>query len=182
MENIEGNEIWKDITGWEGQYQVSNFGRARSLDRVYIDTRGAVQNLKGKVLVGSNCNGYISIKLCYAHKAKFAFLHRMVAIEFIPNPENKPFVNHLDGNKRNCHVSNMEWATRLENARHASLTGLQKKGTQTPSAVLTEEIVAELRKLHQSGKGPSEISRLYNFKVNTVYQALMKKSWKHVSQ
>lgn len=105
-------EIWRDITGYEELYQVSNLGRVKSL--------GNDKNRKEKILKPSkNKCGYLTICLHNDNKIKNFKVHRLVAEAFIPNPENKPEVNHEDGNKENCCVSNLTWATKSENMMHA---------------------------------------------------------------
>lgn len=121
-------EIWKDIPNYEGMYQISNFGNVRSLDRVIYANKGnPKRNMfsKGKILINHVSNtGYYRAKLCKNQKRKMFFVHRLVAEAFIPNPENKPQVNHIDGNRLNNHVENLEWATMSENVLHAYNTGL----------------------------------------------------------
>jgi hypothetical protein len=103
-------EIWKNVKGFNGIYQVSNLGRLKSFK----------ENKNGRIL--SNINrqgGYLSVVLGYRGLKKYTRIHRLVAETFIPNPDNKPEVNHIDGNKQNNCVSNLEWVTRKENAAHA---------------------------------------------------------------
>jgi len=115
--NIE--EIWKDIAGYEGYYQVSNLGNVRSLDRK-IDHGLYYSTVKGKSMpIRLNKKGYPKVALTKGTVFKQPFIHRLVCIAFVPNPENKPQVNHIDGNKLNNHVSNLEWVTNLENTRHS---------------------------------------------------------------
>jgi hypothetical protein len=118
------NEIWKDVVGWEGLYEVSNIGRVRSVDR-YLghpnSPTGAFR--KGKILTPKS-KKYADIHLWRNSKYVSTHVHRLVAIAFIDNPENKPEVNHRDGNKLNNHISNLEWVTRSENLKHAAETGL----------------------------------------------------------
>lgn len=117
-------EIWKDIEGYEGIYQVSNFGRVKSLGRV-IDTKNGRTTVKGVIM--SPCGKpYLFVYLNKNHKSKYHAVHRLVAQAFIPNLENKPQVNHIDGNKTNNAVSNLEWVTQSENMLHAYRIGLEK--------------------------------------------------------
>lgn len=121
---LNGNdEIWLDIEEYVGRYQVSNFGNVRSI----IDNHGKE---KCKLKVPYPCRkGYLYVQL-FVKDAHFRdSLHRLVAKAFLPNPENKKTVNHIDGNKANNHVSNLEWATHSENLLHAHATGL-KHGQQ----------------------------------------------------
>lgn len=131
-------EVWKEIEGYEGLYEVSNFGRIRSLDRVAITySNGGTQVRKGRIRVGTvdKSTGYVKLLLCKNAVQVSYTLHRLVALAFIPNPENKPHVNHKDGNKANNHVDNLEWCTALENVQHAISTGLTlNKGADNASA------------------------------------------------
>lgn len=104
-------EIWKDIPGYEGRYQVSNLGRVKSLD--YWRT-GKAQIMKAK-----NHAGYCRVVLWKDGKAKEICVHRLVSLVFIPNPENKPYVNHIDGDRRNNKTENLEWVTAQENTIHS---------------------------------------------------------------
>lgn len=116
-------EIWKDIEGYEGYYQVSNMGRVKSLDReVRVWNRFEYTNrrLKSKIIACRiDAHGYLSVHLHKNKHCKVVEIQRLVANAFIPNPENKPQVNHIDGNKQNNCVSNLEWNTCSENMLHA---------------------------------------------------------------
>lgn len=101
-------EIWKDIEGYEGLYQVSDLGRVKS-----FATSRVLKPYRNKA-------GYLLVYLCKNGKRKTHRIHRLVAQSFIPNPENKPEVNHLDENKTNNMVSNLEWSTRKENLNHGT--------------------------------------------------------------
>ena len=118
------DEIWRDVVGYEGVYQVSNFGNVRSLDknRAYKNT---TRHIKGKILKSCNCLGYKILTLSKDNIKTNYRVHRIVAEHFINNPDNKPYVNHIDGNKKNNHFSNLEWCTRSENSLHAYKIGLQ---------------------------------------------------------
>ena len=121
------DEIWKDVVGFEGLYQVSNKGRVRGIDRVsptkcnsYKSTKGV---LKHTVITKK---GYEQVSLCDGSRNAVPHLkkvHRLVAEAFIPNPENKTQVNHKDLNKSNNCVENLEWVTPSENMQHAAKHG-----------------------------------------------------------
>ena len=105
------NEIWKDIPNYEGLYQVSNLGRVKSLDRKVLRKDGRINNIKGKMLKFYNTRGYSYVDICKNSKYKKCKIHRLVAKAFIANPNNYPSVNHIDENKKNNSVSNLEWCT-----------------------------------------------------------------------
>lgn len=116
-------EIWKPIKGYESRYEVSNFGRVKSLDRKVrrLDVKGRPSHVtvKGRILkptlsVGVT-GGYPTVKLMIDNKGKTKKVHRLVAEAFIPNPNNYPEVNHKDEDKTNNHVNNLEWCTKEYN-------------------------------------------------------------------
>ena len=113
-------EIWKDIQGYEGIYQVSSHGRVKSLN--YNKT-----GLEGILNPNNNGKGYLQVYLTKNKKSKKVLIHRLVAQAFLYKPIDKNYVNHKDGNKSNNNVNNLEWCTRSENQQHAFDTGLINK-------------------------------------------------------
>jgi len=114
-------EIWKDVVGFEGYYQVSSLGRVRSLDRVITNKRGIMTNLKGFVKkLTPDSKGYMVVTLSRNGKDTCGFVHRLVAEAFIPNKEKLPFINHKDEVKDNNNVGNLEWCTCEYNNRYGT--------------------------------------------------------------
>jgi hypothetical protein len=118
--------IWKAIKGFEGQYEVSNTGLIKSLERQVRNTQSSFRTVKEKVLTQfpSTTVDYLYIPLSQNRVSKKYTVHRIVAEAFCNNPENKPHVNHLDGNKLNNNAYNLEWVTISENHQHAWKTGI----------------------------------------------------------
>ena len=120
-------EIWRDIAEYEGIYQVSNIGNVRSLDRTIKGNLKVEHRIKGRILRQIiDHNGYSNVCLLKNGDGKTMRVHRLVANAFIPNTDNKPQVNHIDGVKTNNKVENLEWVTNQENIIHAHRTGLAK--------------------------------------------------------
>ncbi len=119
-------EIWKDVVGYEGLYQVSNLGRVKSLNHVRKNGKSGEYMQRGKILQNlTSCCKYYQVGLSKNGRVKLLTVHRLVAEAFIHNPDNKPQVNHIDGNKLNNCIDNLEWCTRSENQLRAWKNGLQ---------------------------------------------------------
>ena len=121
MLNCNNNEIWKDCVGYEGRYQVSNLGNVRSI----ANNKGTYQErlLSQRQTTTSD---YLYVNFTVKDVPTRHSVHRLVAKAFIANPSNKATVNHIDGNKLNNNVCNLEWNTYSENLKHAFATGLNK--------------------------------------------------------
>ena len=157
-------EIWKDIVGYEGLYQVSNWGRVKSLNYNKTGKEKILTPLKSK-------NGYLSVQLCKKGKIKRYLVHRLVALAFIPNddPERKTQVNHIsEFEKTNNRVENLEWMTPKENINHG--TGIQRRVKKTRNGkrskivyqyLLNGEFVKEWPSVH-------EIKRKLGFRCGNI--------------
>ena len=133
--------IWKDVEGFEGLYRVSNEGVLVSTPR--NGTKGGV------VKRYKMANGYEEYHLFKDAKLTHIYVHRLLAKYFIPNPENKPHVNHIDGNPMNNSLNNLEWVTHKENIRHAAKIGRMKSGEKHHNVKLTDREVLEIRDLYK---------------------------------
>jgi hypothetical protein len=181
-------EIWSkiDVGGfYEGLYEVSNLGRWKILPRILQTVRGKGWRLtKEKITEGSNSNGYRTIAM-KKDRIKYQIdLHILVARAFIENPENKPQVNHKDGNRSNNNVDNLEWATPKENTVHAWGTKLAiaTKGEERSTSKLTEEQVIKIRCLYKSGSYTlRELGKEFGVCKNTIVSIIQYKRWKHVA-
>lgn len=113
-------EIWKPIPGYEDYYEASSFGRIKRLSG-WRNGRWGKQRVEEKILTPHDCGrGYCQVKFCVNGVRSQPSLHRLIAEAFIPNPDNLPQVNHIDGDKLNNHVDNLEWCTCAENSQHRS--------------------------------------------------------------
>ena len=118
-------EIWRDISGCEGLYKISNYGRVMSLN---FGARNHVLSGKQRILKQPrSSSGYLHVQLYKDGKSSTKLVHILVASAFIPNADNKREINHIDGNKSNNSINNLEWVTRRENLEHAYNTGLKRR-------------------------------------------------------
>ena len=173
-------EIWKSIEGYEGCYEVSNLGRAKSLERKVKHSNGNTQKLKERILKPrSDKDGYLYVNLCKKGKVKSRRVHRLVAHAFIPNPENKPCVNHKNGVKYDNRVENLEWMTNKENSIHASKNDLMPKGYRNGNSKLTD---AKVRKIKHGHKGllQREVAVIYEVSQELISRIRLGKTWKHI--
>lgn len=165
-------EVWKDVVGYEGLYQVSNLGNVKSLKRIKSNN----QPTKEKVMKKYIGKGYYRVALYLDGKMKNKSVSRLVAQAFIPNPENKPCINHINGIKNNNQLYNLEWCTILENSQHAYNTGLT---TKTPlNFVHTSKEVAQLDKdgniikVYPSSKEASRVTGINHSSINTCARGI----------
>lgn len=179
MENQQ--EIWKDIIGYEGMYQVSNLGRIKSVPRKML-LRGKYPYIsKEYIMIGGYWNGYHIIGLKKENLApKKSFIaHRIVAQAFIPNPENKPHVNHINGIKSDNRVENLEWCTQSENIKHTYANKLMtgKSGENNYHSKLKDADIIEIRasKLKQK-----DLAVIYGISRPTVCDIIKRRTWNHL--
>lgn len=165
-------ENWKNVKGYEGLYKISDGGNVFSLR--------SNRNLKPQV----NTTGYLQLPLCVNGEKKLVCIHRLIAEHFIPNPDNKPQVNHIDGNKKNNQLDNLEWVTAHENMVHSHALGLNKslkKGINHHKNKLTENDVREIRRLYATGMiSQTSLSKKFGTNQTNIGFIVRRKIWKDV--
>ena len=165
-------EYWRDVANSDGLYRVSNKLRVRSMPRKIWIRKQFTRIVKGGILKpGIGSVGYREVRIKINGKGILKLLHRLIAEAFIPNPENKPEVNHKDGNKLNNEIENLEWVTHSEQRQHAYDTGLQigAIGSKSHTSVLTEEDIPTIRKRLIEGDSQSEIARDYGVHTSIIH-------------
>jgi hypothetical protein len=177
-------EIWKDVVGYEGYYQVSSLGNIKGVDRWVSKTVGSDIFFKGKILRQNTTRyGYMEIGLGKGKEGKKYFkVHRLVAEVFIPNPLNLPQVNHINGIKEDNRPENLEWCTAKYNMNHAVEIGLHSDGIgeNNVSAVLTENQVREIRASKKYRGYMNDLAAKYGVHKSTISLIVRRIKWKHI--
>lgn len=157
VKDLDG-EVWKPISGFDG-YMVSNLARIKRLGRVQPNVHNTKSIRGEKLLKYSSKKEYPHVPLFIGQERKYKLVHRLVAEAFIPNPHNKPEVNHIHGKERGHGVDNLEWATKSENESHAHRAGLKTgiRGERNWNCKLTSKQVNEIRQKY--------IPRIYTEKI-----------------
>lgn len=183
------NEEWKPIKGYEGLYEISNCGRVKGIDRkTRVIRKGHSQEMRVPEKIFTGYKGkthYCQVALYKDGIKKHMQVHRLVAEAFIPNPDNKRQVNHIDGNKQNNIVTNLEWVTPSENILHSFKTGLNPcSGEKNFQAKLTKEQVTEIKRVYKKGDkkyGSRPLARLYGVKHSSIYAITHGLTWREVN-
>ena len=154
MISQEEYEVWRDIQGYEGIYQISSFGRVKSKERDVKGKDGKVRKLKESIRTPrKHLAGYWFLNLSKKGRVKGFSIHRLVALHFIPNPNGFLEVNHIDGDKDNNRMSNLEWCTRGYNLSHARFNGLiRQDGVESHWSKLDENEVKTIREMYEKDK------------------------------
>lgn len=163
------NKEWNDVVRYEGLYKVNSCGK--------------ITNKNLRILNDRIKKGYNTCRLFKDGTYKENLVHRLVAQAFIPNPENKPQVNHINGIKSDNRVENLEWCTISENTSHAHKKGLIKKryGVLNNFTILSEKQVLEIRNYPKlSPEKKKEIAITYGVSYNTISDILARRRWKHL--
>lgn len=159
---VKEQEIWKTVPGTDGNYEISNSGKIRSWKSNGHSKKKAKSP---KILTALDKYGYPKNKISINGKYKDVFVHRLVAKEFIPNPENKLCVNHINGIKTDNRVENLEWCTRKENNQHAYSTGLISNDYKRE---ITDQQCLDIIKLSDNGVSQSKIAKKHGLNQSTI--------------
>lgn len=172
----DSSEEWKPLIGWETVYQVSSLGRVRSIDRVVLTKAGISVPHAGRVLkLYDNGKGHLCATLGTRSQSKA--VSRLVAKTFVPNPDNKPQVNHIDGNTHNNSVRNLEWVTNSENMLHCTRYLGKKRLEGHNQAKLTTEAVEDMKIVRGFGATYLAISRAFGVSRRAASMAINGKTW-----
>jgi hypothetical protein len=167
MTNLQ--EIWKEIEGFEGKYEVSSLGNIR-----HVKT--------GKLKKLQIIAKYYYVGLCIGNrKSKSHRVNRLVAAAFVPNPELLPIVRHLDDNKLNNQACNLKWGTHIDNMNDMTTKYRQAKGERTGASKLTEADVIKIRELRKQGLKYDDIVPLFPVNKSVICAICNRKAWQHVA-
>jgi hypothetical protein len=174
-------EIWKDISGYEGYYQVSNLGNVKSMSRIVPGPRVPIR-VKERILKPiKNNQGYNQVVLSKQNR-KNVLVHRLVAFAFLENPDNLPDINHLDSNPLNNKLSNLEWCTATSNQEHANLYGRgpNRMGTKCYRSKINEATVLKVLSLYTK-ISQVEISKMLGLHKAHVSKIIHGKCWSQLT-
>ena len=176
-------EIWKPIPSFEGYYEASSLGRVRSVDRVVKHKRCGTQFVRGNLMsLKKSRSGYLMCLIQKDGVRKNMTTHRLIAKTFIPNPKNKPQVNHKNGIKDDNRVENLEWCNRSENINHAYANNLMVKnfGSKNGSSKLNKHQVIEIKKLLDEKNTCVSIAKKFNVSSSQIERIKNKVNWSWV--
>jgi hypothetical protein len=169
------HEIWKPIKDWQN-YEVSNLGNVRSLERIE-DFRGGTRIRKGCLLKQRVLRKYKCVSVKNYGTQRTFLVHRLVADAFVPNPDNKSIVNHIDKDRLNNSAENLEWVTQKENIHHAMQYEDWTKGENHGMSKLKEQDIIAIRSYDKSYL---KLAEMFNVTYSTIKRVRSKKAWKHV--
>lgn len=173
-ERVSRMETWAPIDGYEGRYEISDAGHVRR--QTFVDHRGVVH--KARVMRVSYGSGYATFYGSLNGKRFGILVHRAIAIAFIPNPHALPHINHIDGNKRNNSITNLEWVTQQQNVLHAKRTGLwRQKLTNEDVAAIRREFVPRAKNDGKAGGNSRDLARRFSVTPEQVRNIASGRQW-----
>lgn len=173
-------EIWVDVKGYKGLYQVSNYSEIKRLGYSYYSPFSGQIIVPQKIITGAYKDGYQQVALFKDGIRELVFIHRLVATAFIPNPDDKPFVNHKDSNRNNNKINNLEWVTAKENSIHAHESGtfIMPRGEESCNTRLTNEDVKYIKDNPDNLK-QKELALKFGISQGGVSKIKANKNWKY---
>jgi len=184
IDGITYYEEWKDIQEFEGYYMVSSFGRIKSIPRYVVAKAGKMRLMKERILCQNIVGkGYLCVGLSKENKVYPRYVHILVGVSFVDNPNNYPEINHIKGIKKDNRSLRLEWVTHSENGKHAYRIKLReaKKGSSNFFSILKESEVLQIRELHETNEyTQKQIGDKFGVDYRTVSYIVNKKTWKHI--
>lgn len=179
MTNV--HEIWLPVKNYEGVYEVSNTGLIRTIERP-IKNRYGYRTIKPIIRKPrKDKRGYLIIDLRFYMGIECKKVHRLVAKAFLPNPNNLQEVNHIDHNKENNCVSNLQWVSHSENVAHTVASKKHAYGEKQGGSILKECDVLQIIQYGKKGYTHREIAEIYNVSRGTITAIFLGKNWKHLT-
>lgn len=168
---VEQNRLWRPVKGYEKLYEVSSMGDVRSL--------GGRRGSRAKMLRQHGLRGYMRVDLCTGGKRKSYLVHRLVAEAFIANPENKPFINHIDGIPYHNYIINLEWCDHQENMNHANAIGLiNNKGERHGMHKLTQSEAMYIKE--HTLMTARQLSDMFMVSEAAIYDIWARRTWRSI--
>ncbi len=176
-----------DIPNYEGLYQIDEHGNVYRLPGV-VPHRNWKRTIPARILKHKKTDrGYFSVSICKDGRRETLLIHRLIAQAFIPNPENKPEVNHINGIKGDFSIKNLEWCTKKENIQHAVNTGLKKpsgacliKGASHHKSKLNPLFIKIIREASSEGHTNRKIGNYFKVSGNQISQIIRGQNWKNI--
>jgi hypothetical protein len=172
-------EVWSSIVDFDN-YEISTLGNVRRKKCIVVNSKNIISHYPEKTLKKELCRGYLRVTLSKNNIQKRKLVHRLVAESFIENSELKPCVNHIDGNKLNNYIENLEWCTYSENEKHSHVY-LGKITNGIKCRKLLPKDIPNIKKLYSSGIFQKDIALIYNVSASTIQCVLNEKRYvKHM--
>lgn len=171
-EQILDGEDWRQIKGWD-DYYVDRKGNVKSVKKIYNKNWKRKTTVE-KLLARFTVQGYLAVNLVDGKRRKSARVHRLVAEAFLPNPDNKPHINHKDGDKTNSDVTNLEWCTPSENEKHSHKVLGKKSNLDGVNPKMFDDVQVEsIRSKYSSGASRADLATEYGCSVPTIRDVVL---------